>query len=57
MENHLMESFMSTGFAIGVAGFVLLRLERELAELRKAIEKLARCQVCIVDNPKVELTS
>ena len=52
MDVQMLETFMSSGFAIVVAGFLLVRLERELAELRKAIEKLARCQVCIVENAR-----
>ena len=57
MEEKIFENFMSSGFAICVAGFVLLRLERELKELRMAIEKLARCQVCFVENVKGEYKS
>jgi 16S rRNA U1498 N3-methylase RsmE len=33
-------------FAIGVAAFLLIRLERELRRLSEAIEQLRRCQVC-----------
>ena len=54
MEEKIIENFMSSGFAICVAGFVLLRLERELKELRKAIERLARCQVCIINGEASE---
>jgi len=50
----MIESFMSSGFAFCVAAFVLLRLERELKELQKAIEKLARCQVCSVEGKTTE---
>ena len=50
MEEKMLETFMSSGFAVCVACFVLLRLERELKELRRAIERLARCQVCVVDE-------
>jgi len=50
MEDRVIENFVGSGFAVCVAGFVLLRLERELKELRLAIGKLARCQVCIVED-------
>ena len=50
MEERIIENFMSSGFAVCVACFVLFRLERELKELRRAIERLARCQVCFVDG-------
>jgi len=54
MEEKILGSFMSSGFAACVACFVLLRLERELKELRRAIEKLARCQVCFIEEKITE---
>ncbi|MCL1941518.1 MAG: hypothetical protein FWG09_06200 [Synergistaceae bacterium] len=50
----IIEKFMSTEFAACVACFVLFRLERELKELRRAIERLARCEVCIVEEKATE---
>ena len=50
----IIEKFMSTEFAACVACFVLFRLERELKELRRAIERLARCEVCIVEDKTEE---
>ena len=49
IDEKIIENFLASGFAVLVTGFVLLRLEREIKELRNAIEKLARCQVCIVE--------
>ena len=54
MNEKMIESFMSSGFAVCVACFVLLRLEKELKELRGAIEKLARCQVCALEGKITE---
>lgn len=54
MEGKILENFLSSGFAVCVAAFLLLRLEREIKELRAAIERLARCQICIVDNISIE---
>ena len=61
MNNELINSLISNGFAVGVAGFLLIRLERELKDLAKAIDNLRRCSVCKVDtdsrvNRKVEPT-
>ena len=53
MEN-VIDKFMSTEFAACVACFVLFRLERELKELRRSIERLARCEVCIVEGKPEE---
>ena len=50
----IIDKFMSTEFAACVACFVLFRLERELKELRRAIERLARCEVCIVEDKQEE---
>ena len=46
MDSSLIESLVQSGFSVGVAGFLLIRMEKELAALRKSIDKLARCQVC-----------
>jgi len=54
MEERIIENFIGSGFAVCVACFVLFRLERELKELRRAIEKLARCQVCFVEEKITE---
>jgi 16S rRNA U1498 N3-methylase RsmE len=55
MDYPLVESVIQTGFSIGVAAFLLIRMERELAALRKSIDRLARCQVCKlgdIDEPR-----
>lgn len=41
-----MESFLQGSFAIAVAAFLLLRMEKELRKLREAIETLRHCQTC-----------
>ncbi len=41
-----MESFFQGGFSVVVAGFLLVRMERELRLLREAIERLRHCQTC-----------
>ena len=42
----LIEAVTSNGFSVAVAAFLLLRMEKELRALRKAIERLRHCQVC-----------
>lgn len=46
MDDKLFSELLSSGFAIAVSGFLLIRLERDLRELRNSIERLARCQIC-----------
>jgi len=41
-----MEVFVQNTFSIVVAGFLLLRMERETRALREAIDRLRHCQVC-----------
>ena len=36
----------ASGFPVAVAVYLLVRMERELSELRRAIETLRRCQHC-----------
>ena len=36
----------ASGFPVAVAIYLLVRMERELSELRRAIETLRRCQHC-----------
>jgi hypothetical protein len=46
MDFLLSPEWLQSGFAICVAAFLLIRLERELRRLSQAIEQLRRCQVC-----------
>lgn len=46
---------LQNGFSIGVAAFLLLRMERELRGLREAIERLRHCQTCRLSPWKVTL--
>lgn len=41
-----MEAFLQGGFAVAVAAFMLLRMEKRLDELTKAIVLLRHCQTC-----------
>ena len=41
-----LSGLFSSGFAVGVAAFLLLRLEKELRALTKAIDNLRACSVC-----------
>lgn len=41
-----MEAFLQGGFAVAVAAFMLLRMEKRLNELTKAIALLRHCQTC-----------
>lgn len=50
MEEKLFESVVGLGFPSLVAGFCLIRLERELKSLARAIDGLKRCQVCILKD-------
>ena len=46
---------LQSGFSVAVAAFLLLRMERELRGLRRAIELLRHCQTCKVSPWRVEL--
>lgn len=50
------ESFFQGSFSVVVAGFLLVRMEKELRLLREAIERLRHCQTCVVSpaNQKKE---
>ena len=37
---------LNSGFSVGIAAFVLVRMECEIKKLTAAIEQLKRCQVC-----------
>ena len=50
MPSEFVESLISNGFAVAVAAFLLIRLEREIKDLRIAIDGLRRCQVCKVGD-------
>ena len=41
-----MEAFLQGGFAVAVAAFMLLRMEKRLNKLIKAIVLLRHCQTC-----------
>ena len=45
-DTHIVEILLQSGFSVGVAAFLLLRMERELKNLTAAIERLRLCQVC-----------
>ena len=40
------ETFLQASFSVVVAGFLLVRMERELRLLRDAINNLRHCQIC-----------
>jgi len=44
----------SAGFPVAVAAFLLMRLEKRLESLTRAIEGLRRCQVCRLDEPDAQ---
>ena len=46
MDENFFQAVASNGFPVAVAAFLLLRMEKELRALRKAIERLRHCQVC-----------
>lgn len=46
---------LQSGFSVAVAAFLLLRMERELRGLRRAIELLRHCQTCKLSPWRVEL--
>lgn len=46
MENIQLEAFLQGSFAIIVAAYLLLRMERKLDDLSKAINLLRHCQNC-----------
>ena len=37
---------IQSGFSVAVAAFLLIRIEKELKHLAKAIDQLRLCQVC-----------
>ena len=37
----------SNGFAVAVAGYLLIRMETELKALRASIDRLSHCPTCI----------
>jgi len=41
-----METFIQSSFSVAVAAFLLLRIEKELKHLARAINQLRLCQVC-----------
>jgi hypothetical protein len=45
-EGIFTSQLLQSSFAIGVAAFLLIRLERELRRLSEAIEQLRLCEVC-----------
>ena len=46
---------LQSGFSVAVAAFLLLRMERELRGLRRAIELLRHCQTCRLSPWRVEI--
>lgn len=53
MEN-IAEVMLDKAFSVGVAAFLLVRMEAELKRLREAIEGLRRCAVCRLAGEKGE---
>lgn len=53
-----MEDFIAnvtaSGFPVAVAVYLLVRMERELSELRRAIETLRRCQHCRYEEGRTD---
>jgi hypothetical protein len=45
------ELVIQNGFSIGIAAFLLLRMEKETKRLASAIEQLRMCQVCKLNVP------
>lgn len=43
-----MENLIENGFAVAVAGFLLLRVEKQVKRLADAISLLRHCQICRV---------
>jgi hypothetical protein len=41
-----LEGTLQSGFSVVVAVFLLLRIEKELKHLTRAIEQLRHCQTC-----------
>lgn len=50
-----MESILQNVFSVGVAAFLLARMERELRALRSAIETLRHCPICRVSPWRIDL--
>lgn len=46
MDENLFQAVAGNGFSVAVAAFLLLRMEKELRALRRAIERLRHCQIC-----------
>jgi len=55
--NELVTGIMQSGFSVGVAAFVLLRVERELKALTMAIHDLKMCTVCKVRGGNVAVST
>jgi hypothetical protein len=49
---NFVELMVQSGFSIGIAAFLLLRMEKETKRLASAIEQLRMCQVCRVSDEK-----
>lgn len=49
------QTVLQSGFSVAVAAFLLLRMERELRGLRRAIELLRHCQTCKLSPWRVEI--
>ena len=48
----LVTGLVQSGFSVGVAAFLLIRLDNDIKDLTKAIEGLKRCQICKVAEDK-----
>ena len=46
MDSDVFHAIVQSGFSVGVAAFLLIRLEKELKALTQAIQDLKICQVC-----------
>ena len=42
----IFQGFLQGSFSVVVAAFLLIRMEKELRQLREAIDKLKLCQTC-----------
>lgn len=50
-----LQTFLQNTFSVGVAAFLLLRVERELRLLRNAIMTLQHCPTCAVSPWEISL--
>lgn len=50
-----LDSFFQGVFSVAVAGFLLVRMERELRLLREAILNLRHCYTCTVSPWQVDV--